>query len=323
MDRSLFVDAYIAIYRENQQLDGYDKTIAENHINGFKSAYYVDKNNKVILAFAGQDLFDIRDTYNVGLSLKGILPNQYQNALNLYYSLEAEYGKSNITITGGSFGGLLAQLIAAKTGASAMIFNPLGASGLLKQYGVDTNKPYSNIKNYVTSNDFFYNMNGNSKQYIGTTYIIQDSNSGPIKSHTNANALGYDIAIPAEIWEKNNLNNASSKSNISKIFDQAQSTQSIYTDPILVDLNGDGVIGTVGVKDGVYFDHQRDGFAESSAWVDENDGILAIDKNSDGLINDGSEIFGDNYVKEDGSLASSGFDALKDLDSNNDGIINA
>ena len=93
------------------------------------------------------------------------------------------------------------------------------------------------------------------------------------------------------------------KTEAKELFFKAQSTQSIYTDPILVDLNGDGVIGTVGVKDGVYFDHQRDGFAESSAWVDENDGILAIDGNGDGVINDGGEIFGDNYVKSNGSKA--------------------
>ena len=38
-------------------------------------------------------------------------------------------------------------------------------------------------------------------------------------------------------------------------------------------------------------------FAESSAWVSSDDGILAIDKNNDGIINNGSEIFGDSYIK--------------------------
>ncbi len=106
-------------------------------------------------------------------------------------------------------------------------------------------------------------------------------------------------------------------------FNEANSAGASGTDPVIVDLNGDGVLGTTSVSDGVYFDHAGDGFAELSSWVDENDGILAIDKNEDGIINDGSEIFGDSYVKEDGSLAASGFDALRDLDSNSDGIISA
>ncbi len=62
---------------------------------------------------------------------------------------------------------------------------------------------------------------------------------------------------------------------------------------------------------------------ETSAWVDENDGVLAIDKNNNGIIDNGTEIFGDNYVKTNGSFAKDGFDALKDLDSNNDGVIDS
>ncbi len=105
-------------------------------------------------------------------------------------------------------------------------------------------------------------------------------------------------------------------------FDQANVAGIPGADPILVDLNGDG-IKTTKLEDGIYFDHGKDGFKESSAWVDENDGILAIDKNNNGTIDNGSEIFGDNYIKSDNSKATSGFDALKDLDSNNDGIINS
>ena len=93
-------------------------------------------------------------------------------------------------------------------------------------------------------------------------------------------------------------------------------------DPILLDLDGDG-IRTTSVENGVYFDHEGDGFAENSAWVDKNDGILIIDKNNNGKLDNGNEIFGDNYIKSNGKKASSGFDALRDLDSNNDGIISA
>ena len=81
-----------------------------------------------------------------------------------------------------------------------------------------------------------------------------------------------------------------------EFFDQAQSTYpTTYIDPILIDLNNDGIISTTSTNDGTYFDHQNDGFAETSSWVSPNDGILAIDKNNNGYIDNGNEIFGDNY----------------------------
>ncbi len=112
------------------------------------------------------------------------------------------------------------------------------------------------------------------------------------------------------------------RADASDLFTQAQSTSPIVIDPILIDLNGDGV-KTTAVENGIYFDHENDGFMETSAWVDENDGMFVIDKNNNGTIDNGNEIFGDNYVKTNGSFAKDGFDALEDLDSNNDGIINS
>jgi len=37
--------------------------------------------------------------------------------------------------------------------------------------------------------------------------------------------------------------------------------------PIILDLDGDGVIGTVGLSAGVFFDHAADGFAERTGWA--------------------------------------------------------
>ena len=49
---------------------------------------------------------------------------------------------------------------------------------------------------------------------------------------------------------------------------------------------------------------------------------LVLDLDGDGIINDGSELFGDSTLLTDGSRASSGFEALNQYDENNDGIIN-
>ena len=91
-------------------------------------------------------------------------------------------------------------------------------------------------------------------------------------------------------------------------------------DPLALDLDGNGIAFT---KNGAYFDLGTDGFAERATWIGKGDGLLALDKNNDGKINNGSELFGDAMRKKDGTLAKDGFDALSDYDLNKDGKIDA
>ncbi len=107
----------------------------------------------------------------------------------------------------------------------------------------------------------------------------------------------------------------------SELFLQAKNTAPKRVDPLLVDLDGDG-IETTSLQNGVFFDHENDGFAENSCWVGADDGILVLDKNNNGIIDNGSELFGDQFILSDGTKAASGFDALASLDSNADLVIN-
>ena len=100
-------------------------------------------------------------------------------------------------------------------------------------------------------------------------------------------------------------------------FSTAKTTRS----PLIVDLDGDGVETTT-VENGAYFDHDNNGFAEKTGWVGKDDGLLARDLNGNGQIDDGTELFGNNSVLSNGQKASNGFEALADLDSNNDGVFN-
>ena len=99
-------------------------------------------------------------------------------------------------------------------------------------------------------------------------------------------------------------------------FDAAQQEAS----PLILDLDGDGV-KTLGTDAGVHFDHDKNGFAETTGWVSKGDGLLVWDKNGNGQIDDGNELFGDNTVGSDGKKAANGFAALGSLDSNRDGKI--
>ena len=103
---------------------------------------------------------------------------------------------------------------------------------------------------------------------------------------------------------------------------QSFTTATVTTSPISLDLDGDGV-ETTSRTDGAYFDHDSNGFAEQSGWVGSDDGLLVMDRNNDGIINDGKELFGDQTILNNGSRASNGFQALADLDDNNDGKIDS
>ena len=104
-------------------------------------------------------------------------------------------------------------------------------------------------------------------------------------------------------------------SSLQELYDTAERT----TSPLIVDLDGDGV-ETTSVANGVYFDHDGNGFAERTGWVGKDDGLLVRDINGNGQIDNGTELFGNNSVLSNGQNAANGFEVLKDLDSNQDGV---
>ena len=91
-------------------------------------------------------------------------------------------------------------------------------------------------------------------------------------------------------------------------------------DPLVIDLNKNGKY-TNSQKEGTHFDFDGEGFAEKTSWIESGDGLLVRDINHNGIIDDGSELFGDKTIMSNGKTASNGFEALADLDSNKDGII--
>jgi hypothetical protein len=89
--------------------------------------------------------------------------------------------------------------------------------------------------------------------------------------------------------------------------------------PIILDVARDGYKLT-SVDDGVRFDLNTDGSAELVAWTraDSDDAFLAMDRNGNGRIDDGSELFGNRtpiYAGDTELLTANGFEALKYLGS--------
>ncbi len=92
------------------------------------------------------------------------------------------------------------------------------------------------------------------------------------------------------------------------------------TSPIVIDLDGDGV-ETLALSANRFFDHDANGMQESTAWAGSDDGFLVRDLDGNGRIDTGREMFGTNTRLQNGQLAANGYEALKDLDTNQDGVL--
>ncbi len=109
-------------------------------------------------------------------------------------------------------------------------------------------------------------------------------------------------------------------SSLFSLYKESTTVVPLRIDPIILDLNGNG-LNTVDMNEGVYFDLNADGFAQLTGWTAPGCGILVWDRNNDGIINNGRELWGNETLLKNGIIASSGFRALEEYDDNGDGLI--
>lgn len=108
----------------------------------------------------------------------------------------------------------------------------------------------------------------------------------------------------------------------------ARARVTLPTDPLVLDLNGDGVRLTDYLASPVFFDADNDGGSlEETGWVSPEDGIVVVDTNTNGKIDNISETLSEYFGGTAGTNGeagqkrfANGFAALASLDSNADGV---
>mgnify|MGYP001572517480 CR=1 FL=1 len=319
--------------------------LSDSDPTGFQGAAYRNTlTNEIVVTARGTEptqVGDLRADLQIGL---GDIPAQYASAQTFYSQVlqqanaDPNIGAGNYTIglTGHSLGGGLMQLLGAATGLPTTTFNAPGAMDIwVSQFGGNPNGFYDNVNNYNTLGDIVHKWD----QQIGSTVNILGSSFGAVPDGVELLVLGQIPALrPYYLYDQHSIDqfvdefggvtdNRSLTPILGDLLDTVPGLRDFFDNamltpasPIVLDLDGDGV-ETTGLTAGAYFDHDGNGFAQQTGWASPDDGMLVWDRNGDGRINNGTELFGNETLLNNGTKAANGFQALAKLDTNTDGKI--
>lgn len=104
------------------------------------------------------------------------------------------------------------------------------------------------------------------------------------------------------------------------LYDNLKHAADNYRTPLAIDLNANG-IQTLSSNSNIAFDFDSNKTPIQTGWLHPDDGFLVWDKNNDGVIDNGEELFGDRSLLPNNTKAQDGFLALSYLDSNRNKLI--
>ena len=146
---------------------------------GFVAEVFKDGDN-VIISFRGTDTKPLREARkdlddDFGM-VKKELPGQFKNAQDLIKDIKSSSMLKNceITVTGHSLGGSLAQMLGALYGYKTVTFNAYGTKDILDNYNLKYND--KNIVNYSNKLDGITTTN--SQNHIGDVFEMESKGKG-------------------------------------------------------------------------------------------------------------------------------------------------
>lgn len=160
-----------------------------------------------------------------------------------------------------------------------------------------------------------------SFQILRRTLNIEDSPTPPENTTPTSDAAPSQPAPASKIsdvdWQTQHQRTlAALQSQRSSELNLTINAEPEVKDPLVLDLAGNG-FSTRGLEQAVEFDLDGDGHSERVSLSNGDDALLALDRNGNGRIDSGRELFGDQ------NGAAHGFAELARYDDNRDGQIDA
>jgi hypothetical protein len=228
----------------------------------------------------------------------------------------------SVSINANSAGnGLAATFTWTSPGASASYFEILTS---YDTFGLDTFKFTSGADTLSingTTMDTTPQLNGSLSGALLSGQVVSIYEGATLLGNATVTGTTWTFTVPTTTVAAHTYT-AKVMSGTTVLTTSSNFVVNVAATPLVLDLNNDGV-QTVGIEEGVQFDLLATGTPQNVGWVSKQDGLLAMDLDGDGQINNGTELFGDHTVLADGSYAQDGWAALAAQDSNTDGVIDA
>jgi len=315
----------------------------------------VNRGTELSLSTLGEVINDVSNDVTMGV---GALPAQFVSARLAYDSAKdvataLGVASSDIVITGHSLGGALAQLLGAANGNQTETFNAYGAGNLLGELGI-ADGAHTNVVNHVLDGDpvsvfpgskmiggtldYFTKADTFWNSTIGTfmsfarldlyfTYMGGSHSISNFLDQTLASQIGRSVSIDVPSfadWLTPFAFVSGMDTRVATDFALATTISPIRRDPLILDLDNNGLETTgIDTANPILFDHDGDSIKTATGWVKATDAFLVLDRNGNGTIDTGAELFGDATPLYAGGLAADGFAALAQEDTNADGRVDA
>ena len=297
-------------------------TFIESNPSFYAAAYKNAVTGEIVVAYRGMDPTEAGDVASVGQLYTGQKPAQYNDAAAFYSAVRDEYGsQAPVSLTGHSLGGALASMIGAFYGNDTTAFNAVPVKNSLDDIGLNPNGNYGNVNNYNAVFDPASNVALTDQIGHIITVLVSSFPLIPDWFEPFIASLSPALAFYFKIDQHRIDNLVSADFTFAQLFVPRR-------DPLTLDLDGDG-LETVGISpvSPILFDHDGDGVKTATGWIAPDDGLLVFDRDGNGTIDNGRELFGDATLIPDGQggerNAADGFAALAQEDTNADGTVDA